>query len=287
MPAGGNWYDPMVYPLANATVEDLDGFTWMPPFSFYRLPDVNQLDAMVDGVGETAKYWYENSDKALIGFAGASIFETAQGLRGFENLYIDFMDNRRFLERLFDKIAEANVEYAKRYCEAVADYVHVIVIGGEDIGAQGRLQINPDLYREIVIPRIRRLWQTFKTNTRAYLFVHSCGFIEPVIGDMIDAGIDIINPVQIGAGMDPRRLKERFGDRVTFWGGGCDTQRTLPRETPEIIRSEVRERIKVLAPGGGYVFAAEQTIQSDVPPENVVAMYDAAREYGKYPIEGT
>jgi uroporphyrinogen decarboxylase len=284
MPAGGNWYDSVYYPLANATIEDLDGFTWMPPFSFYHLPDVEQLDAMVDGVRDTAQFWSENSDKALVGFAGASIYETAQGLRGFEQFYEDLAINRAFVEKLLDRICDANVEYAKKYCEAVADHVQVIVIGGEDVGAQGCLQINPALYREVVLPRVRRLWQTFKANSNAYLFVHICGFIEPIIDDLIDAGIDIINPVQIGAGMDPTRLKERFGSRVTFWGGGCDTQHTLAHGTPESIRAEVRERIRILAPGGGYVFAAEQTIQADVPPENVEAMYDAASEFGRYPI---
>ncbi|MCL4396523.1 MAG: uroporphyrinogen decarboxylase family protein, partial [Chloroflexi bacterium] len=284
MPAGGNWYDAIYCPLANATVEDLDGFTWMPPFAFYRLPDVAQLDAMVAGVRETAKYWYENSDKALVGFAGASVYETAQGLRGFERFYTDLVDNRAFAEKLLDTICDANVEYAKRYCEAIGDFAQVIVVGGEDVGAQGCLQVNPALYREIVLPRVRRLWQAFKQNTDAYLFVHCCGFIEPIIDDFIDAGIDIINPVQIGAGMDPQRLRERFGGRVTFWGGGCDTQHNLAHGTPDSIRTEVRDRIRALAPGGGYVFAAEQTIQADVPPENVVAMYDAAGEFGKYPV---
>lgn len=129
------------------------------------------------------------------------------------------------------------------------------------------------------------MWQTFRRNTDAHLFVHTCGYIEPIIGDLIDAGIDIINPVQIGAGMDPKQLKEKFGRRVTFWGGGVNTQNTLPQGTVEDIRAEIKERIKVLAPGGGFVFAAEQTIQSDVPPENVVAMNAAVREFGRYPIK--
>jgi uroporphyrinogen decarboxylase len=128
------------------------------------------------------------------------------------------------------------------------------------------------------------LWQTFKANTDARLFVHSCGYIEPIIGDFIDAGIDIINPVQIGAGMDPRGLKEKFGSRVTFWGGGVDTQHTLAHGSVYEVREQVKARLEILAPGGGYVFAGEQTIQPDVPPENIVAMYDAAKTYGKYPI---
>jgi uroporphyrinogen decarboxylase len=285
MPPGGFWYDPVFFPLQNASVEDLDGFSWMAPFSFYRLPDVTLLDEMVKGVRENAKYWFENSDKALVGFAGASVFETAQGLRGFERLFMDFVENKKFLEKLLDKIADANVEYAKRYCEAIADYAQVIVVGGEDAGAQGRLQVKPEVYREFVMPRIKRLWQTFKSNTNAHLFVHSCGFIEPIIEDFIDAGIDIINPVQIGAGMDPRRLKDKFGSRVTFWGGGVDTQHTLALGSPDEVKKQVKERLQILAPGGGYVFAGEQTIQPDVPPDNIVAMYDAAKLYGKYPIE--
>jgi len=284
MPPDGHWFDPIYFPLADAGIEDLDGFSWMAPASFYRIPDITRLDEMVAGVRETARYWYENSDKALVGFAGASIYETAQGLRGFEQLFIDFVQNRTFLDRLFDTIADANVEYAKRYCEAIADYAQVIVIGGEDIGAQESLQIRPELYREMVMPRIKRLWQTFKRNTDAYLFIHSCGHIEPVIDDFIDAGIDIINPVQIGAGMDAKQLKKKYGDRVTFWGGGVDTQHVLPNGSTGEVRTQVRERINTFAPGGGYVFAAEQTIQTEVPPGNIVAMYDSAREFGKYPL---
>ncbi|UCF94880.1 MAG: hypothetical protein JSW39_12260 [Desulfobacterales bacterium] len=285
LPPGGHWYDPVYFPLANATEADLDGFSWMPPFSFYMLPDVSKVDQMVQGVREAARAGYENTDKAIVGFAGASIYETAQGLRGYEQLFIDFIENRKFLDKLLDKIADAGSEYAKRYCDAIGDYAQVIVVGGEDIGAQGRLQIKPATYREVVIPRVKRLWQTFRKHTDAYLFVHTCGYIEPIINDLIDAGIDIINPVQIGAGMDPQRLKAQYGDRVTFWGGGINTQTTLPHGTVAEVKAEVKERLKILAPGGGFVFAAEQTIQSDVPPENIVAMNAAVRQYGRYPIQ--
>lgn len=288
MPSDGYWYDITYHPLANAATQDLENFTWMPPFTYYSLPDPtdsSQIKSFAKGVRKKARYWYENSDFALIGSAGTSIFEAAQILRGHEKLYIDLIKNKKFVQALLDKLVSVYIEVAKRYCDAIGNYAQIILIGGEDIGAQGQMQISLDLYREMVLPYIRRLWQTFRKHSDAYLMIHSCGFIEPVIDDWVEAGIDIINPVQIGAGMDPSQLKQRFGDKVTFWGGGCDTQHTLPWSTPDEIRKEVKSRIEVFAPGGGYVFLPEQAIQAEVRPENIVAMYHAATEFGRYPIK--
>lgn len=284
-PADGYWYDPIYNPLKNATIDDLKNFSWMPPFSFYSLIDKNVVKEMVKGLSDIATKWLKESDLALVGWFGGTFFEPAQGLRGLEQFYIDLYENLDFLEALFDKLLDSNLEYAKHYIDAVGDKVQVIVVGGEDIGAQGNLQIDPAIYRKLVKPRQKELWQYFKSNSDAKLLVHCCGYIEPILEDFIDAGIDIINPVQIGAGMDMNKLKNEYGSRLTFWGGACNTQTTLPHGSVEDVKSEVEERIRVFAPGGGYVFSAEQTIQADVPVENIITLYQSALKYGKYPIK--
>jgi uroporphyrinogen decarboxylase len=157
------------------------------------------------------------------------------------------------------------------------------VCWGDDISHQGGPMIRPEMYREIVKPRHRRLVEAIRAVTQAKIFFHSDGSVYWAIGDLIDVGIDILNPVQVGAAnMDTQRIKREFGDHMCFWGAGCDSQHVLPVGTPAQVREEVRRRIEDLAPGGGYVFAPIHHIESEVPAENIVAMYEAAREYGAY-----
>jgi uroporphyrinogen decarboxylase len=210
------------------------------------------------------------------------------GLMGYEKFLTDIIQNRAFVEKLFDKLVESNIEYAKRYLDLVADYIDVIMVGGEDIGMQGGLEISPHLYLEIVKPRQKKLWKFIKNSCDAYLVVHCCGSMSDIIEDFIEIGVDAINPVQVSArNMDSGALKERYGDRITFWGGGCDTQRILPFGTPEDVEEEVKRRITDFAPRGGFIFSQVHTIQADVRPENIVSLFDTAFEYGAYPIKTT
>jgi len=144
-------------------------------------------------------------------------------------------------------------------------------------------QLSPALYREVVKPRHNRFYQYIKQHTDAYLFLHTCGSVYTFIPDFIEMGVDILNPVQVSAkDMDTKRLKEEFGKEITFWGGGCDTQKVLPFGTPREVEEEVKRRIEDLAPGGGFVFNQSHNIQAGVPPENIMAMYEAVKKYGKY-----
>jgi uroporphyrinogen decarboxylase len=238
------------------------------------------------GLEEEAKYWYNSSEYALVGNFGGSIFEAASGLMGYERFFTDILINRKFIEKLLDKLVKANIEYAKRYLDLVANYIDVILVGGEDIGGQDRLEINPDLYRELIKPRQRELWQFIKRNSRAYLLVHSCGAIGDIIEDYIEIGVDAINPVQTSSvKMDPGMLKKKYGDRMTFWGGGCDTQRVLPFGSREEVGEEVKRKIRDFAPGGGFIFNQVHNIQPNISPENIVALFEGAYKYGKYPIK--
>jgi uroporphyrinogen decarboxylase len=176
------------------------------------------------------------------------------------------------------------VEFFRHYLDAVGEYIDVIVVS-DDLGCENGPLISPELYREIIKPAERKLWQFIKNNTKAYLFLHSCGSISKFIPDLIEIGVDILNPIQVSAkDMDTKRLKEEFGDRMTFWGG-VDTQSVLPFGSSEEVEREVKRRISDAAPGGGYVLTAVHNIQAGVPPENICMMYDAARKYGRYPID--
>jgi len=154
---------------------------------------------------------------------------------------------------------------------------------GDDLAGQNGPLFAPRLYREIIKPRQKRLVRYIRSRTKAKIWYHTCGSVLEYLPDLLDNGIDILNPVQISAkGMDPARLKAEFGDRLVFWGGAIDAQHVLPRASPQEVREHVRRNLEAFKPGGGYVFNNVHNIQGDVPPENVLAMFDAAYEFGKY-----
>jgi uroporphyrinogen decarboxylase len=153
----------------------------------------------------------------------------------------------------------------------------------ETFAGQYRMLISPAMYRRIVKPLHRQLFDFIHARTKAKIFFHSCGAVRPVIGDLIEIGVDILNPVQVSAtGMDSAELKREFGKDIVFWGGGVDTQGMYGTGTPQEVRDDVKRRIEDLAPGGGFVFATVHNIQGNVPPENIMAMWDALQEYGIY-----
>jgi uroporphyrinogen decarboxylase len=167
--------------------------------------------------------------------------------------------------------------------EEVGDLVDVAV-EYDDLGWQSGLLVSAEMYRRYVKPRHKELFNFIKARSHAAVFLHTCGAVYELIPDFIETGVDILNPLQVSAaGMgDTRRLKQEFGDKLTFWGGGVDTQGVLPGGTPEEVKDEVKRRIADLAPGGGFVFSAVHNIQPDVPPENTMAMWEAWKEYGAY-----
>jgi uroporphyrinogen decarboxylase len=145
---------------------------------------------------------------------------------------------------------------------------------------QDRTLTSRSMYQKYIFPGHQKLFQYVHQNSDCHVFLHSCGSIYPLIPDLIAAGVDILNPVQTSAkNMDPKKLKDEFGNQITFWGGGCDTQHVLPFTAPDEIAQHVREQIEIFASGGGYVFNPIHNIQADIPPENIVAMFDTAREF--------
>ena len=273
MPKDGYYYDSVYFPLAGvSTVEELDQYPSYSPIDETTLADLR----------ERAKHLYENTEYALMLNGGGGIYEPAQGLRGWGAFMMDLAGDPAFAGALLDRLVDANIQRLEQILPAVEGYVQVIQVG-DDLGMQDGPQLSPRLYRKVIKPRHQRLYRYIKEHSSAYLFLHTCGSVYPFIPDFIEMGVDILNPVQVSAkNMDSKRLKQEFGKDIVFWGGGCDTQQVLPFGTPAEVREEVKRRIGDLAPGGGFVFNQVHNIQVGVPPENIVAMYDAVRECGAY-----
>jgi uroporphyrinogen decarboxylase len=192
------------------------------------------------------------------------------------------LDNPAFCEALIDRTAQYWVDWMAGFLGQVGDLLDIVMIGDDLAGQSGPL-FSPKFYRRVVRPRQQRVIDVVKKHTTAKLWYHTCGDCSPYIPDLIEMGVDILNPVQISTpGMEPARLKQKFGKNIVFWGGAIDSQHILPFASPEIIREEVRKNLAILKPGGGYVFNNVHNIQAGVPPANIVALYEAAYEYGFY-----
>ncbi len=279
MPEGGHYFDPVHSPLANAeSARDIDNC--LTEIESYDRPA--HLDMSYEILGQRALALRESTDDLLVGFFGGHIFQAAQSLRGWELFLVDLMTNHAFAEALMERLAEANMRRFERYAATVGRWVHVVHFE-DDLGMQDRPLLRPKLYREVVKPYHAKLFDFARARTEAHLLFHSDGAIASFLPDLIEMGIDAVNPVQVSAaGMDTRELKREFGRDITFWGGGCDSQAVLPLGTRDEVADEVKRRIDDLASGGGFVFSPVHNVQADVPVENVVAMFDTARAYGVY-----
>jgi uroporphyrinogen decarboxylase len=271
---GGFYFDWVDFPIKESTMAALDGYRW-------PIPDSAEVNAQL---GQQAKHLYENSEYALVGSAviGGGIFEQPARVMGFQNFLMALVSEPAFADRLMDRITDIYIESCNNYLEQVGPYIQVFTYW-DDIAGQNGWLIRPELYRKMIKPKQKRLVEAIKRKTQAKLFYHSCGASRDLIPDLIDIGFDILNPVQVSArGMDTKELKAQFGRDMVFWGGGIDTQHVLPFGTPQEVVDEVKRRIDDLAPGGGFVFAAVHNIQALVPPQNIMAAFDTALEYGRY-----
>jgi len=278
MPSTGLYFEPVYSALKDCLrVEDLAHHR--EDIVSFDLP--TYLDQTFEELGETARQIRENSDHLLVGgnFA-AHVLASSQILRGWDVFLLDLLERPVLAEALMDRLVDAYCERFDRYWTCLGQYLDVVVVS-DDLGTQAAPILSPELYRKRVKPYHKRLYSHIKQKSGAFLFMHSDGSIYRLIPDLIEAGIDILNPVQASAAeMDTKKLKEEFGEVLVFWGGGRDTQRILPKGTKEEIRDEVKHRIDDLAPGGGFVFAQVHNILPDVPPENIMAMYEAVWEFG-------
>lgn len=288
MPKDGYYFDIIPY-QEPIDWDHLDPDTFAEQFAVFD-------DATLEHLRTQAKQLYDNTEFALLGSFGggglgdmpvvmASELESPRGIRKYDDFLVAHLIQPDYIKGIYARQTEVALENLKLYREAVGDRIAAIFVSGTDFGSQRGELISPDLYRELYLPFHKRINDWIHEHTAWKTFFHCCGSIYHLIPSFIEAGVDILNPVQCSAAnMDAQRLKDEFGDRLVFWGGGVDTQRTLPFGSPEEVRREVAERIRTFGPGGGYVFNAVHNIQAKTPVENIVAMFEAAREYGRYPM---
>ena len=219
---------------------------------------------------------------AVVSGISGVVYEICWYLRGLEQWLMDLLTEPEFCAALLDQTLKFWLDWFRVFLDEVGDVVDVIMIGDDLAGQTGPL-FRPEIYRTLVKPRQKQLVQYIRSRTQAKIWYHTCGACTRYIPDLLDNGIDILNPVQVSAeGMDPAQLKARFGDRLVFWGGAIDAQHVLPSASPETVREHVRRNLAAWKPNGGYVFNNVHNIQGGVPPENIVAFYDAAYEFGFY-----
>jgi len=273
---GGLYYDMKRHalPASQITADDIDALKGP------ALPSRDEVRVLK----KKAETYKENGFAVVLDGTGGGIFEWACWIRGHQNFFIDMVSRPALAERLLRKILSYKLKYYELMLSELGDLVDVVA-EGDDVATQERLMISPELYRRMLKPLHRELIKGIRESTKEHIFIHfhSCGAIRELIPDLIDVGVDALNPVQVNAaGMDTKQLKKEFGKDITFWGGGVDTQHVLPHGTPEEVKDEVKRRIEDLAPGGGFIFATVHNIQADVPPENIMAMWEALQEYGEY-----
>jgi len=260
------------HPLAGVSVGDI---------ADYRFPDGTDRSRFT-GVRRQALELRNQTPYAISTGIGGVVYEYCWYMRGLEQWFIDTISNVEFCEALLDQTLKFWMEFYTGFMAEVGDIVDVVMIGDDLAGQHGPL-FSPKFYREVVKPRQKRLVQHIKSLTKAKIWYHTCGSCVEYIPDLIDNGVDILNPIQTSAeNMDPRALKAKYGKDIVFWGGGIDAQHALPFAKANEIKEHVRRNLEIFKPGGGYVFNNVHNVQAGVPAENIEALFDAAYEFGFY-----
>ena len=287
MPKGGYYFDVIVRqePIDESK---LDPKEWVEQtYSLYTDEDLEYLE-------KTSRWYYKNTDYSLVGnFWGAGFGDIAivpgphipypKGIRDVEEWYVSAITRKQYIKEIFQYQLELQMKNLKMYREAVQDRIDIIVMSGTDFGAQNGPFISPNLYREVFKPLHKEMNDWIHENTNWKTFFHTCGSMVDFLDDFVSAGVDILNPVQISAaGMDPHFLKKNYGDKFVFWGGGVDTQKTLPFGTPENIKEEVENNMLTFGKEGGFIFNTVHNIQPSIPIDNLVTMFETVREKGTY-----
>lgn len=268
----GTYWNTVSHPLEGAEVEDLDTF---------RFPNPDSIDmAQLEQITAEAKALWEAGEYVICAEHPVyGVFELGCWLCGFEDFLVKLLTDELFVRKLFDRILDYQRGIITRYYGALGPYIHY-TSSGDDFATQENLFMDPACFQRLVKPYLKERIAFTKQYTKAAFLHHSCGNVYSLIPDLIDCGVEILNPIQPCAPtMQPEKLKQDFGDRIVFHGG-CDTQRLLPFGKEETIREGVRQLIGAMHRNGGYVFAAAHNLQDDVPPENILHMFQAARAYG-------
>jgi uroporphyrinogen decarboxylase len=276
MSEGSYYYDYHAHPLSHVTsISELDQYAWPDPHDPGRYR----------GLKESVESAFKQGNKAImVTIAPAGSWEHTWTLRGPEQALMDLVVNRRLYEEILDRTVEFQCAQWEQVLKLVGPWVDIAAMS-DDLGTQAAPLMSPDLYRQLFKPRLMRITSLIQKHSNAKIYIHSDGAIREFLPTLIEAGIQVINPVQTECpGMEPEALKRDFGKDLIFWGAGCNTS-TLAFGTPEEVSSQAKTAIRHLAPGGGYVFGPIHNIQAQVPPENIVALFDVANEFGGYPID--
>ncbi|MFP4056226.1 MAG: uroporphyrinogen decarboxylase family protein [Candidatus Brocadiia bacterium] len=273
---GGHYYSLVESPLAEGTLsrQAIEAHRWPQPRRHERIAALRQR-------AEAARE--EGKVVVLKGFC-AGLVEMGERLRGMEPFLCDLMLDPQGATRLMRKVLDLKLAFWELALDELGDVADV-VLEADDFGTQESLLVPPRVFRSLVRPLLAELMAFLrqKLGTGKFILFHSCGSVRDLIPDFIDMGIDALNPVHVAAaGMEPAALKRDFGRHIAFWGGGVDTQGVLPTATPQQVRDDVRRNVEALAPDGGYVFTTVHNVQPDVPPQNLVAMWEALQEFGAY-----
>ena len=288
MPKGGWYFDTIVrqLPIDEDELDVMDNLQEFGPIA----------DEDLEHLRSEAERLHAQTDKAILANFGGSAFgdialvpapwlKYPKGIRDIAEWYISTVSRRDYVYSVFECQCEIALGNLERIWNAVGEKVTAVFVTGTDFGTQRGTFISLDAYRDLYKPFHEQVNNWIHSHTTWKSFIHSCGSVSAFLEDFIEAGFDILNPVQCSAAdMAPEYLKSHFGDRITFWGGGVDTQQTLPFGTPREVRESVRERIRILGPGGGFVFNTIHNVQAQTPAENLVALYEAVRECRRYPL---
>ena len=288
MPAGGFYFDAIVRqePLDEAALDVEDNLEEFGPVS----------EGDLAYFASQADWLWRETDRAIVGnFGGTSFGDIAlvpatqlkhpRGIRDIAEWYMSTIARHDYVYRIFERQCEIALANLRSVFEAVGNRISVIFVSGTDFGMQTGPFIGPATYRELYQPFHKQINGWIHQNTTWKTFIHSCGSVIALLPDFIESGFDVLNPVQLSAtGMDPKVLKERFGDQIVFWGGGIDTQQVLPFGTPDEVRAQVRERIATLGANGGFVFNTIHNVQAGTPVANLQALYSSVQEFGRYPL---
>jgi hypothetical protein len=288
MPQGGFYFDTIIRqePIDDDHLDVADNLQEFTPVT----------DEELAYVAREAERIYTQSDKAILANFGGTAFgdialvpapnlKHPKGIRDVAEWYMSTVSRRDYVYEVFERQCEIGIANLEKIYQAVGNKVNAVFVTGTDFGTQNGPFISPKAYRSLYMPFHKQVNDWIHTHTTWKTFIHSCGSVRILIPDFIAAGFDILNPVQCSAAnMAPEELKREYGSQITFWGGGVDTQRTLPFGTPEEVRVQVRERIRTFAPGGGFIFNPIHNVQAQTPVENVLAMFETVRDDGRYPI---